>query len=207
MYSKIKNLYQLSNNSIQKKDVVNQKKYLISAIKLTEKAIERTPLDPDLHFIRGKLCSFLDGSEDKIKSSFQIESSLDPIWPKLPLRQSQVWLFIDMKETRRLWVEALERSDKIGDLVSRNTWDRILIQSNQHPVLIRDTYNIIIYKNDSYYIKKWMDYSSSKNLNNQMPRIIQNNLLGGDTKNDILSYWKKISPKDYEKYIEINSLN
>ena len=205
--NKIQNLYQISNNFIQEKDVINQKKYMMSAIKLTEKAIKRTPLDPDLHYIRGKLYSFLDSSEDKIKSSFQIESLLDPIWANLPLRQSQVWLFIDMKETRRLWAEALARSNKIGDIVSRNTWERILIQATQHPILIRDTYNIILSKNDSYYIKRWMDYASSENLNHQIPRIIKNQLLGSDTKSDVLYHWKKIAPKDYEKYLKINSLN
>ena len=45
----------------RKNDSSGQHKYLKSAIELTERAIKRTPLDPDVHFTLGKLNSFLDG--------------------------------------------------------------------------------------------------------------------------------------------------
>ena len=90
-----------------KKDTISQKNILISAIDLTENAIKRSPLDSELHFIYGKLYSFLDGNEDKIKSSFKIESTLDPTWFKLPLRQSKVWLFIDIKKPEGFGVRGL----------------------------------------------------------------------------------------------------
>ena len=199
---KIQKLYQISIDSAQDKDFVNQKKYINSAINLSEKAIERTPLDPDLHFIRGKLYSFLDGNEDKIKSSFEIESILDPTWVDLPIRQSQVWLFIDTKETRRLWTEALERAIKVDEKNSRDTWNKILWQARRHPIQIRDTYKIIMNRDDSYYIKRWMNYAGVKNLNVQMPIILQSELLSIDTKKDISALWKKISSKDYEKFLE-----
>ena len=159
-----------------------QKKFLILAIDLTESAIQRSPLDSDLHFICGKLYSFLDGNEDKIKSFFEIESTLDPTWNKLPLRQSKVWLFIDTKETRRLWTEALERAIKGGDKASIRTWNKILRQARRHPIHIRDTYKIIMNRDDSYYIIRWMDYAGVKNLNSQMPIILQSKLLSNNTK-------------------------
>ena len=81
---KIQKLYQLSIDSFQEEDFEAQEKYITSAIKLTEKAIQRTPLDSDLHYIRGKLYSFLDGNKDKIKSSFDLELALDPTWEDLP---------------------------------------------------------------------------------------------------------------------------
>ena len=67
--------------------------------------------------------------------------------------QSKVWLFIDIKETRRLWVKALERSSKLEGSFSKYAWNVILVQAKQHPVLIRDVYEIIIDKDDFYYFK------------------------------------------------------
>ena len=202
---KIQNLYELSINAAMKKDATSQKDYLMSAINLTENAIERSPLDPDLHFIKGKLYSFLDGNENKTKSSFRIQSSLDPTWVSLPLRQSQVWLFIDIEETRRLWIEALERSKILDDRFSKSTWDRILMQARQHPIQIRNVYEVIIDKDDPYYIIRWMDSVGINNLTAQMPKILQSTLLSGDTKKEITSHWKKISPKDYQKYLQTRS--
>ena len=111
--NEIQNLYNLSIDSARNKDSDLQKDYIMSAIKLTEAAINRSPLDPDLHYTRGKLYSLL-GHEIEIQSSFEIESALDPLWCKLPLRQSNVWLYIDIKETRRLWIQALKRSELLG---------------------------------------------------------------------------------------------
>ncbi|MDC0201498.1 hypothetical protein OAK04_03795, partial [Verrucomicrobia bacterium] len=200
--NKIQNLYQLSINAAREKDDANQKQYIMSAIDLTENAIRRSPLDPNLHYMRGKLYGFLDGKEDKVKSSFKIESALDPTWVNLPLRQSQVWLFIDLKETRRLWTEVLERANNINDNFSRLTWIKVLAQARQHPIQIRTAYEIIMDKDDPYYIKRWMDSAGSKNVNTQIPKILKNNSLRGDTKNNIFNYWKKIAPADYERYLE-----
>jgi len=196
--NKIQNLYQLSIDSAKENDTISQKKFLISAINLNENAIKRSPLDSDLHFIYGKLYSFLDGSEDKVKSSFEIESTLDPTWFKLPLRQSKVWLFIDTNETRMLWSEGFDRANRMNDKYSKASWNEILTQARQHPILIRDVYKIILSKDDPYYIKQWMNYAGIKNLNSQMPNILRNKLLSNNTKNDILSYWKRISPKGFK---------
>ena len=81
-------------------------------------------------------------------------------------------------------------------------WNKLLAQASQHPIMIRDVYKIILSKDDSYYIREWMNYAGSKNLNIQMPEILKNDSIKVDIKNDILSHWKKISPKDYDKYLE-----
>ena len=205
--NKIQNLYKLSIDSAKENDTISQKKFLISAINLNENAIKRSPLDSDLHFIYGKLYSSLDGSEDKVKSSFEIESTLDPTWFKLPLRQSKVWLFIDINETRMLWREGFDRANRINEKYSQSSWNEILTQARQHPILIRDVYKIILSKDDPYYIKRWMNYAGIKNLNTQMPNILNNKLLSNNTKNVILSYWKSISPKDFKKYSESRIMN
>ena len=205
--NKIQKLYELSIDEARKKDYIRQKNYIMSAINLTENAIKRSPLDRDLHFIRGKLYSFLDGNAEKIKSSFKIESALDTAMYKLPLRQPLVWLFIDLEETRRLWSEALERSNNLDDRFVRYTWNRILVQARQHPIQISDVYELIMYKDDPYYIKQWMNVAGSKNLNNQIPEILQNQLLSPDAREDISMHWKKLSPKSYERYQESLKVN
>ena len=204
---KIENLYRMSVDAALRKNDRDQKHFIMSAISLTENAIKRTPLDADLYYIRGKLYSFLNGNEDKIKSSFKIESALDPAWVNLPLRQSKVWLFIDMVETRNLWTQALSRSDSLEEGISRFTWNKILSQARQHPIQIRDVYEIVMYRDDSYYIKLWMSIAGNKNLITQMPKIFKNHSLSENTKNDILTYWEKLSVKDFQTYIESQKFN
>ena len=58
--------------STKEKDIEKQNKHMMATIDYTQNAIQRTPLDPRLHFVLGKLYSFLDGYEDKIKSSFNL---------------------------------------------------------------------------------------------------------------------------------------
>ena len=200
--NKIQNLYELSIDAASTKDYVSQKKYILSAINYTENAIKRTPLDADLHFTRGKLYSLLDGNEDKIKSSFKIESALDPAWVSLPLRQSKVWLFIDIEETRRLWTEVLVRSNKLDSSISKYIWNKILSQASQHPIHIRNVYEIIMAKDDYSYIKHWMNLAGAKNLSSQIPTILKSDLLSGKTKKDIISHWKRLFPKDYKRHTD-----
>ena len=200
--NKIQNLYNLSIDSARNKDSDLQKDYIMSAIKLTESAINRSPLDPDLHYTRGKLYSLLEGHEIKIKSSFEIESALDPHWCKLPLRQSNVWLYIDVKETRRLWIQALKRSELLGDHFTKSTWDNILSQAKRHPIQIRDTYQIIMSKDESYYIKQWMKVAGSKNLNAEMPEILKSNVLSNNTKSELIDQWRMITPNDHKNYMQ-----
>ena len=205
--NKINHLYQLSIDAARVKDFAGQIDYINAAINLTENSIKRSPLDPDLHFIKGKLYSFLQGNEEIIKSSFKIESSLDTTWIKLPLRQSRVLSFIDIKETRRCWINALKRAEKINDNITKSIWYQILILAKQHPIQIRDTYVIIMHKDDSHYIKEWMHFAGSEILKIQMPKILKSKLLSATTKNDISVHWKRVWPDQYNKYLQSQKLN
>ena len=101
-------------------------------------------------------------------------------------------------------IEVNKYETKINDKYSKAIWNEILTQARQHPIHIRDVYEIILSKDDPYYIKRWMNYAGVKNLNSKMPNILRNKLLSNNTKNDILSYWKRISPKDFNKYSELD---
>ena len=189
---KIQKLYQLSIDSAQEKDFFSQKEYIISAIELTEEAVNRTPLDSDLHFIKGKLLSLLEGYDDEAKSSFELELKLDPYWVDLPLRQSEIWLYIDIKHTLTLWVEALKRAEKIDQNYVRLIWKKILDQAKRQPIQMRDVYNIILDRDDPYYINLWMEFAGSKNRSMQIPKILQSDFLRIETKENILNNWKSL---------------
>ena len=192
---KIDRLYKKSQDSAASAQIQEQKKHLLSAISLSEDAIKQMPLDPTFHFVRGKLYSQLAESDSEIKKSFAIASALDPQWTGAPLRQAKVWLFIDIKETRTLWAEALIRADKINKDSLRSTWTIILNQAKQNPSQIRSVYKLVLDRNQAYLIKEWMNFASNKILASQMPLIMENTALEEDTKRQIELHWKKRSPK------------
>ena len=192
---KIDRLYLKSQNSAASAQVQDQKKHLLSAIALSEDAIRKMPLDPTFHFVRGKLYSQLAEYDSEVRKSFAIASALDPQWTGSPLRQAKAWLFIDTKETKRLWAEALFRAGKINDAFLRSTWLKILSQAKQNPSQIRSVYKLVLDKNQSHLIKKWMDLASNKILASQMPLIIESAALDEDTKRELELHWKKRSPK------------
>ena len=192
---KIDSIYKKSQDSAASGQVQDQKEYLLSAIHLSEDAIRKMPLDPTFHFVRGKLYSQLAEYDSEVKESFAVASALDPLWTGSPLRQAKVWLFIDTKETRRLWAEALKRADKINESALKRTWTRILSQAKQNPSQIRLVYKLILHKNQASLIKIWMDRAGNKTLTSQMPLIMKSDALSEDTKAELLLYWKKKSPK------------
>ena len=192
---KIDRLYKKSQDSAASAQIQEQKKHLLSAISLSEDAIKQMPLDPTFHFVRGNLYSQLAESDSKIKKSFAIASALDPQWTGAPLRQAKVWLFIDIKETRRLWADALIRADKINKGSLRSTWTIILNQAKQNPSQIRSVYKLVLDRNQAYLIKEWMNFASNKILASQMPLIMESAALDEDTKRQIELHWKKRSPK------------
>jgi len=191
---KIERMYHKSTNFAKSGQIKESKGHLMSAIKISESAINKMPLDPAFHFIKGKLLSQLGGHDDEVKESFAIASALDPHWTGSPLRQAQTWLFIDARETRRLWSEALKRAEKINDSSLSSTWEKILNQARQNPSQIRTVHELILYKNQFSLIKKWMNIVDTKILSKQMPQIMENDTLSEATKEELMTYWKKRSP-------------
>ncbi|MFL2480903.1 MAG: O-antigen ligase family protein [Verrucomicrobiales bacterium] len=188
---KINRIYKKSQDSAASGQVQDQKEYLLSAISLSEDAIKQMPLDSTFHFVRGKLYSQLAEYDSEVRKSFAIASALDPQWTGSPLRQAKVWLFIDTKETRRLWIEALNRANKINNDSLTRTWESILRQAKQNPSQIRTVYKLVLNKNQSSLIKKWMDFASNKILASQMPLVMKSDVLSDETKEELRLYWKK----------------
>ena len=111
----------------------------------------------------------------------------------------------DIDETIKLWSAALQRVNKVhknDEKYFSYIWSEILAQARQHPVLIRDTYKLVISKDNSDYLIRWMNYAGRKNLKIQMSKIINNKILSDETKNDVSLRWKRLYPQDYEEYFE-----
>ena len=96
----------------------------------------------------------------------------------------------------------MKRSELLGAHFTKSTWDSILSQARRHPIQIRDTYQIVMSKDESYYINQWMKVAGSKNLNIEMPKILKSNFLSNKTKSELLYQWKMITPNDYKNYME-----
>jgi len=191
---KVERMYQKSTDFARSGQIKESKENLLSAINISESAIKKMPLDPTFHFIKGKLLSQLGEHDSEVKKSFAIASTLDPHWTGSPLRQANVWLFIDAGETRRLWAEALKRANKINDSSLTRTWGKILNQAKQNPSQIRTVYELILYKNQFTLIKRWMDIVDKKILEKQMPLIMESDALAETVKEELLSHWKNRSP-------------
>ena len=85
------------------------------SLQVSAEAIEVTPLDPELHFLRGASALYFDDKNEVVEQSFAIQRRLDPTWVNLPLRQAKAWILIDPNQTLSLWGDALNRAREMAD--------------------------------------------------------------------------------------------
>ncbi len=81
-----------------------------------DRAIEATPLDAELHFLRGTLSTLVKGRKKDADRDFLIQRMLDPTWVRLPLRQAASWTNIDANRAATLWQEAMDRAARLEEL-------------------------------------------------------------------------------------------
>lgn len=94
---------------------------LETALTLVDEALEITPLDPELHFLRGSLALFFADKEAITNRAYAIQRQLDPTWVRLPLRQARNWSGIDSKKTSSLWSDAIGRAARL-ESIARDTF-------------------------------------------------------------------------------------
>jgi len=78
-------------------------------LRLTQ-AVEVSPLDPYLHYVRGSLALHYDDKFAVAEKSFAIQRRLDPNRVNLPLEQARAWNVQDPRQVIVLWKEALRRA-------------------------------------------------------------------------------------------------
>ena len=101
-------------------------------------------------------------------------------------------------------VRSVRKGKKNKDRIYSSVWDKILIQARQHPIHIRDVYYLIISKDDSNYIKRWMNYAGITNLNIQTPKFFRKTCLEKILKMILYLIGNRYHLKDCEKYFESN---
>lgn len=150
---------------------------LEKAITLVDEALALTPLDPELHFLKGSLALFFTDKESIADRSFAIQRRLDPAWVRLPLRQAKNWLEIDPKKAAALWAEAMERSARLETLARGTFTNRgqvfyeIMTQAEKSPPLSALAADCI--GTDTGRLMTWINRADIKALNAGAPALLE----------------------------------
>ncbi|MGI9243823.1 MAG: O-antigen ligase family protein [Verrucomicrobiales bacterium] len=134
------------------------------ALEVAEAAIRTTPLDPELHYLRGAMALNFEGLEELTLQSFAIQRLLDPSWVAVPLRQASGWKTIDPVRTAMLWGEAMRRAERLAALQASlasqpaATWSRILQQAKGDEALLEAA--LPIAGNDARRLRSWIALGS-----------------------------------------------
>ncbi|GAA5483694.1 O-antigen ligase family protein [Haloferula sargassicola] len=76
------------------------------------KAIDRTPLDPDLRRLQGSLALQFDDKQPVVEEAFLAERALLPGVVAVRMAQAGLWNDFDVERTEALWREAMELADR-----------------------------------------------------------------------------------------------
>ena len=80
------------------------------AQQVVNQALRITPLEPELHYLKGLLSVSFSDEEAIADQAFAAQRLLEPDWVNVPWRQGLAWLSIDPARTISLWQEALRRA-------------------------------------------------------------------------------------------------
>lgn len=77
---------------------------------IVNKAIQTTPLEPELHYLRGLISVNYSDEEAIADQAFAVQRLLEPDFPEVPYRQGLAWMNIDPARSLTFFSEALRRS-------------------------------------------------------------------------------------------------
>ncbi len=83
------------------------------ALARAQDAVQVLPTVAPLYFQLGTLLLHYDGTDAEAERAFNAQRVLNPTWPSVPLQQGDVWLTIDPRRAASLWLEALERHQRV----------------------------------------------------------------------------------------------
>ena len=195
----VRSFYDESKNLSKITEFKEKKELIDKGLKQTEKAILKSPLDSELHYLYGALMMQLDGTDELIRKAYKIQRILDPSWSRLPLIQANSWLFTNPKEAMSLWKEALNRAYKLEqisivyDRHKSSLWEEMLLIAKANPIILRDMYYLVL--DDEYLIRQWMFVAGKSNINRRMPEILNSDILSNVKKKSLKKYWKELSDR------------
>jgi O-antigen ligase len=164
-----------------------------------QQALEVTPLDPYLHYLRGAFGLHYDTKRPMVEQAFAIQRRMDPSRVNLALEQANSWATQDPSQVLLLWREALRRAS-IGESVIQNmasnratTYQKAVRSAGNDEVL--GAAALALADGDSSFLTLWALSVPKSLLDREMPRVIPT-LSAVDTRNRLFEIWEKRGSKD-----------
>ena len=114
-----------------------------NAVDAAQAAIRISPMADPLYFQLGAALLHFETTEAEVDAAFRAQRQLNPIWTQIPIDQGAVWMNIDPARTAFLWMEAIERRERIDRRQSArprgalSLYRTFLIWTADHPQLQR----------------------------------------------------------------------
>lgn len=170
------------------------------AIAVAEAAIRTTPLDPELHYLRGAMALYFYDKEELALRSFAIQRQLDPIWVTLPLRQANGWKGADPARAATLWWEAMGRAERLAalqpSLASQPAaaWSQILQQAKGDDELLEVA--LPLADDDPKRLRSWIALASDELRASLLPEVLDRAGLDTQTRIECLRAWHRAGNRD-----------
>ena len=119
---------------------------LPASVEAARQAIARFPLAGWLHYQLGLTLLRLGGREEEADAAFRAQRLLNPNVPQVAIDQGALWLTIDSKRTLALWIEAIERRERLDQRLGRGEGGAVALsgvligRAAEHPGLQRELY-------------------------------------------------------------------
>ncbi len=166
------------------------------AISIAEGAILQTPLDPELHFLRGGMAINFDDKNDLVDRTYAIQRLLAPRNTETPLRQSISWASIDPGRSAILWQDALSRARFLAATPSggfegqpRNVWNQIMNQAKGDEELLLEA--LPLATGEIEFLLSWIGQVSPGLLAQTMPELLVEEAWDTATRRRLLAAWKR----------------
>ena len=171
---------------------------LEKGIKLLEEAIRITPLDPDLHYLRGYLA--LHFTDDKFVTmrdqNFALQRQLAPLWVQIPMRQADVYAPVDSGKTIQLWEDAFRRADVMNKLGPGTDWERFhvieraIYQSDKADAALKAK-ALELAKTDAREFVVWSHRGTLEELNQLLPEMLAKPMFTAAQREQLLQIWQQ----------------
>jgi hypothetical protein len=177
------------------------------AISVADAAIRTTPLDPELHYLRGAMALYFDDKEELTLQSFAIQRQLDPTWVTVPLRQASGWKGVDPARAAALWGEAMRRAERLAalqpSLASQpaTAWSGILQQAKGDDTLLE--FALPLAHDDPERLRSWIVLANDELRARLLPTVLDRGGLDTPARIECLRAWYKAGNRaDVQTYTD-----
>ncbi len=100
------------------------------AAEAARRAIAKSPLADRLYLQLGATLLHLPGKESEVDAAFRAQRLLNPDPPQIPIDQGLLWINIDRTRPAALWIEALQRRERIDRQIHRGEQGTLALYEN-----------------------------------------------------------------------------